>query len=197
MTARLEAVPLQSGGSRRDSGNIFAIGGSDAEAQAQGVDDAQDGREFGVAVSAEGAIEAFSRDTGFAGHFGHASSAGHDSEGVRDKGRVSAFEGFGHVGGDGFAVVEVFCGIEGFGFGFSHSPEAYGYESIYVAQVDAVNSTGRDSTARSRPDRNTWCLVHRGKRYRAIWARVAFPAQARKHPPRTVWALTGLCEGPV
>lgn len=119
--ARLEAVPLQSGGPDRDSCNIFAIGGSDAEAQAQGVDDAENGGEFRVAVGAEGSIETLARDTGFAGHFGHTASASYDSEGVADKGRVSTFEGFGYVGGDGLAVVEVFGGIEGFGFWLGHS----------------------------------------------------------------------------
>ena len=88
------------------------------ETEAERPDDLQDGGEFRVAVSAEGAIKALAGDTGFAGHFSHAASAGYDSEGIGDKGRVSAFEGFGHVGGDGLAVVEVFCGIEGFGFRF-------------------------------------------------------------------------------
>jgi hypothetical protein len=92
MTARLEAVPLQSGGSRRDSSNIFAIGGGDAEAQAQVVDDAENGREFRVAVGAEGAIEALARNAGLAGHFGHAADAGHDSESIGNKGWVSAFD---------------------------------------------------------------------------------------------------------
>jgi hypothetical protein len=49
------------------------------------VDNAENGGEFRVAVGAESSIEAFARDTGFAGHFGHAASAGYDSESVGDK----------------------------------------------------------------------------------------------------------------
>ena len=95
----------------------LAVSRGGAQLEAEGLDDAENGGEFGVAVGAEGAIEALAGDAGFAGHVGHAAGAGHDSEGVGDKGGVSAFEGFGHVGGDGLAVVEVFGGVEGFGFG--------------------------------------------------------------------------------
>lgn len=102
----------------RGSGDVFFIGRRDREAQTQGVDDAENGGEFGVAVGAEGAVKALARDAGFAGHFGHAAGAGDDSESVGGKGGVSAFEGFGHVGGDGLLVVEVLGGIEGFGFRF-------------------------------------------------------------------------------
>src|ERR1039458_5913010 len=98
-----------------------AAGRGGVEAESQGVDDAEDGGEFGVAVGAEGAIETLARDAGFAGNLSHAAGAGDDAERVGDEGRISCFEDLGHVGGNGLFVVEVFRRIEGFGFHFAHS----------------------------------------------------------------------------
>ncbi|MCJ1900459.1 MULTISPECIES: hypothetical protein [Paracoccus] len=76
----------------------------------------QDGAELGIALLAQGAVEAFARQPGILGDLLHAFGARDHAQRIRDERPVPGFQGIGQVARNRLVVVEVFGRVKGRGF---------------------------------------------------------------------------------
>jgi len=90
----------------------------DREFEAQRPHDAEDCAKFWIAFCAKSFVEAFARQPSFLGSLRHAARPRHGPQRIGDKGRITRFQRFFHVGMYGFAAVQIFGGVVRISFRF-------------------------------------------------------------------------------